>query len=94
MSALPPEVLVAILGASVAIAAWLVRDKLRTQEEQQRMLARQIDQFKMDLPRSYVLRDDFIRTIASLDTKMDRIVDVVGEIRENVARLSTSTREG
>lgn len=92
MSVLPSEVLAALLAAFVAIAAWLIRDKLRTQEEQQKTLVRQLDQFKMDLPRTYVLRDDFIRTIASLDTKMDRIVDVVGEIRENVARLST--REG
>lgn len=93
MSALPSEALVALLGVFVAIVAWLVKDRLRVQEEQQKTLVRQFDQLKMELPRQYVLRDDFIRTVASLDTKMDRIAEVVGEIRENVARLSTS-REG
>ena len=99
MNDLSPNVLAALLGLCVAIVAWLIRDRLRLQEKQQDVatkqfdqkheaLARQFDQFRMDLPQKYVLRDDFIRTIASLDTKMDRIAEAVGEIRENVARLS------
>jgi len=40
------------------------------------------------LPLQYVLRDDFLRSISALDTKIDRMSGEVSAISKNIAKLT------
>ena len=58
----------------------------RTQEDLQ-MLAK-------NLPLTYVLREDFLRVVANLDTKVDRVIIDISHINENVAKLLADRQRG
>ena len=46
-----------------------------------------VNNFIATLPHNYVLRDDFLRAISSMDMKMDKIAMDVGELNKNVSKL-------
>lgn len=49
---------------------------------------REIESLQSSLPLRYVLRDDFLRSISALDTKIDRMSTEVGSISKNIAKLT------
>ena len=40
-----------------------------------------INKLKEDLPKEYVLRDDFIRAISNINQKLDKIYDIISKPR-------------
>lgn len=48
----------------------------------------EVENLKSALPMQYVLRDDFLRSISSLDTKMDRLTNEVTEINKNIGKIA------
>lgn len=91
-----PALLIAVslLGSAVLIIGFFVRYWMTSQEKKDeaqdqeiKSLRDDLTDFKASLPLDYVLRDDFIRAVASLDLKVDRIARDVGEISKGLARL-------
>lgn len=41
------------------------------------MLEEKFNELKIDMPTKYVVRDDFIRAMSSVDTKLDKIYDII-----------------
>lgn len=87
-------ILVSLLGSAVLIIGFFVRYWMGNQEKKDDAQDKAIDSirqdvadFKATLPRDYVLRDDFIRAVAGLDLKMDRVARDVSEISKSLARL-------
>lgn len=91
-----PALLIAVslLGSAVLIIGFFVRYWMTNQEKKDEAQDKEIKDlrgdladFKASLPLEYALRDDFIRAVASLDLKVDRIARDVGEISKGLARL-------
>lgn len=101
MQYLPPTlyfpalmIAVSLLGSAVLIIGFFVRywmnnqeKKDKEQDEEIKSLRDDLADFKATLPRDYVLRDDFIRAVAGLELKVDRIGRDVGSISKGLARL-------
>lgn len=49
-----------------------------------------LHQFKVMAQREFVNREEYVRTTQSLDAKMDRILDGMGKIQVNVAKLAAA----
>ena len=49
-----------------------------------------LHQFKVMVQREFVNREEYVRTTQSLDAKMDRILDGMGKIQVNVAKLAAA----
>ena len=49
---------------------------------------KEIESLQSSLPLRYVLRDDFLRSISALDTKIDRLSTEIGSISKNIAKLT------
>ena len=49
---------------------------------------KEIETLRSGLPPQYVLRDDFLRSISALDTKIDRMSGEVSSISKNIAKLT------
>lgn len=49
---------------------------------------KEIETLRSALPLQYVLRDDFLRSISALDTKIDRMSGEVSSISKNIAKLT------
>ena len=49
---------------------------------------KEIEALRSGLPLQYVLRDDFLRSISALDTKIDRMSGEVSAISKNIAKLT------
>jgi hypothetical protein len=88
-------ILVSLFGAATAIIAYFLKDFKHRQEtknaEQDRAIEKikdDIAEFKAALPHNYVLREDFIRSIAGLDVKIDRMARDVANISKTLARLA------
>lgn len=50
-------------------------------EEKFAKIAETINKLKEDLPKEYVLRDDFIRATSNIDQKLDKIYDIISKPR-------------
>ena len=50
--------------------------------EQNQCLERQFLEFKADLPLNYVRKEDFIRHEVVINTKLDRLRDLIEDVRE------------
>lgn len=62
----------------------------KSQEDQKgeiKELQNDLTKFKMTVAHQYVLKDDYIRTIASFDKKMDDVVDKISEINRSIIEL-------
>jgi hypothetical protein len=88
------QILLMVLSATLAALGYLVHDtrgalkeRQAKQEEAMELLAKDLADFKASLPRQYVLREDFIRTTAALEAKIDRVVTDTTEIKEAIAKL-------
>jgi len=62
----------------------------RISENDKKIIAVSTDMEKLRemLPMRYVLRDDFLRSIGNLDTKVDRVAIEVSEINKNLAKIA------
>lgn len=82
-----------LCGAAGIIAYFLrdirqaVKEKHKEQDNKIEKLQGEFADMKASLPRHYVLRDDFIRAIAALDSKVDNIGKEIGEINKLLNRL-------
>lgn len=94
MEGIGMQILLMVLSATLAALGYLVQDTRGTlkqrqekQEEGVEALARNLADFKAAMPRQYVLREDFIRTTATLEAKIDRVATDTTEIKEAIAKL-------
>lgn len=46
-----------------------------------------LQDLRNSLPREFVYRDDFLRVVANLDTKVDRLTVDISHMSENIAKL-------
>lgn len=96
MEQLPPSLLlpaliitISLLSAAVGIIGYFLKDIKSSQKEkdtaQDKEIAavkKDLSDFKAQLPLDYVLRDDFVREISTLNRKMDRVIrEVSGLVR-------------
>lgn len=91
-----PALLIAVslLGSAVLIIGFFVRYWMNSQEkkdaEQDSAIERvrqELSDFKAQVPRQYVHKNDFIRVSAGLEIKIDRIGSEIGEINKNLSKL-------
>lgn len=82
------------LGVLVSLVLWQMRElrsslKERISEQGQDLkeLRDDLNRFKAAVPHQYVLREDFVRAVATLEQKIDRLGEHLGELNRNVARL-------
>lgn len=64
-----------------------MREKEKAQDTAIDRLEGDLADFKASLPRNYVLRDDFIRTMATFDHKIDGMARDISEVNKNVSKL-------
>jgi chromosome segregation ATPase len=50
-----------------------MRDSIAREQETTQRLERELLQFKAELPREYVRREDFIRAVGTIETKIDNM---------------------
>ncbi len=56
-------------------------ERRKAQDEKIEAVKDDLQAFKARLPQEYVLRDDFIRTMAGFDAKLDRLFEMLGSHR-------------
>ncbi len=88
-------ILVSLLSAAIGIIGYFLKDLKSNQKEkdmaQDQMIKETRDNladFKAAIPRQYVLRDDFIRAIAGLDSKIEIVFQEVCEINKNISKIA------
>jgi uncharacterized membrane-anchored protein YhcB (DUF1043 family) len=68
-----------------------IRSSLRENEKDQKQeletLKKDLANFKTQVAHQYVHKDDYIRTIASFDKKMDDVVEKISELNKSVSEL-------
>ncbi|MDI3480805.1 MAG: hypothetical protein PWQ97_460 [Tepidanaerobacteraceae bacterium] len=86
--------LTTVVSVALAAISYFIKDIRQTIKEKQEKTEKKIEdignefmEFKASLPRNYVLRDDFIRTTATLEAKIDRMAADTTEIKEAIAKL-------
>ncbi len=60
-----------------------IRDRFKEDQERIEKIETELHAFKEKMPEKYVLRDDWLRTMAAFDAKLDRIQEAVNELRAN-----------
>lgn len=87
-------ILLALLSAATSVIWYFVKDiraqlgqQQQRQDERIEQLGRDLSEFKASLPHVYVLRDDFVRAVASIDLKIDRLAREVSEMNKGIAKL-------
>jgi len=93
-------ILYGILCAALGIIGYFLRDirqgtlsKHSAQDKKIECIEKDFGVLRESLPRIYVLRDDFIRSIAGLDNKVDNIYKEVGEINKGLNQLIGGVKE-
>ena len=88
-------ILVSLLSAATGIIGYFLKDlkssqkeKDMTQDQTIKEVSDKLAELKTVLPRQYVLRDDFIRAIAGLDSKIEVVFQEVCEINKNLNRIA------
>ena len=83
-----------ILGIAAAVIAFFLRKLDRSIDTRFNKIDEKVDrverdfmQFKADLPRNFVLRDDYIRVITVLENKID---DLGKDIKNLIKRIGES----
>lgn len=94
MEGIGTQILLMVLSATLAALGYLVQDtrkalkkELERHDDAINGLAKELFDFKASLPRQYVLREDHIRTTATLEAKVDRVASDITEIKEAIAKL-------
>lgn len=87
-------VLFGLLCSAAGVIAYFLRDIRQAVREKHKEQDDKIDKLwadfadmKSSLPRQYVLRDDFIRAVAGLDSKVDTACKEISEINKLLNRL-------
>jgi uncharacterized protein Yka (UPF0111/DUF47 family) len=85
---------IAILSALLAIIGYLLADIKKTlkedindHENEIEGIKKEFSEFKAGLPRQYVMRDDFLRSINTLDHKIDKVTDTIGEMNKTLSKM-------
>lgn len=65
-----------VLGSAMAVVGWLAREMWAAVKE----LKSDITKLREDLPRNYVIKDDFRSDIAVIRNEMKEIRDMLGRI--------------
>lgn len=65
-----------------------VKEKQENQDKKIDAVAKELNEFKAEMPKEYVLRDDFIREVSGLHLKIDRIGRDISNIGKAVAKLA------
>lgn len=85
---------ISLLSAAVGIIGYFLKDIKSSQKEKDSSQDKAIEavkddlaDFKAQIPRQYVHRDDFIRVVTGLDSKIDKIFSEVGDINKNLNKL-------
>lgn len=72
-----PQLLInLVLGSAMAVVGWLAREMWAAVKE----LKSDITKLREDLPRNYVIKDDFRSDIAVIRNEMKEIRDMLGRI--------------
>lgn len=84
----------AVLSGAVGCICYLLKDLKDSFKNKQDENGKEIKATREDLqnlrnvlPQTYVFRDDFLRAVSNLDTKVDRVAAEVTHINENVTKL-------
>jgi len=88
------SVLMIVLSMALGVAGYLLKDirasikeKSREQDEEIDGIKKDLADFKAQMPREYVLRDDFVRAVAGLDRKIDRVTREISGISRSLNQL-------
>ncbi len=78
LAAILTPVLIFVIGIGIGVIGYFlkslhrdIREKFAEAEKKIAQVERDFMEFKALMPRQYVLKDDYIRTIASFDLKLD-----------------------
>ncbi len=82
------------LTAGLAVIGWLlvdmkagIKERLKENADAIKETQKDLASFKAGLPYTYVLRDDFLRAISSLDKKIDNVAGDISKIALNITKL-------
>lgn len=85
---------VALFTTALGIIGYLLKDirttlkkELEDHDEDIDAIKEDLAKFKASLPRNFVMRDDFLRAISTLDHKMDSLSNNVNEISKSLSEL-------
>ncbi|GAB6173292.1 hypothetical protein JCM15765_27700 [Paradesulfitobacterium aromaticivorans] len=86
-------VLIAIVSAALGIIGYFLKDirssvrgEIDENKREIEKVQEELADFKATLPHTYVMSDDFIRAVASLDHKVDGIGKEITEINKNIGK--------
>lgn len=87
-------ILLAILSFLIGLVGYFLKDIRQQLKEKQDRQDREISEirsdlaaFKETLPRQYVMREDFLRSITALDMKIDNLSKDVSELVKSVSKM-------
>lgn len=86
-----------LLLAVISMVMYFLKDQKqsfergqKTQDDHIDSLSTNFSDFKARLPIDYVLRDDYVRAVAGLDLKMDRMFREVTRLSNGLAKFMSS----
>lgn len=95
------EIIMAVLSGCIGFICYLLKDlknslkeKLDSNHDEIKKTQKDLQMLQNSLPQTYVFRDDFLRAVSNLDTKVDRVAAEVSHINENVAKLVSGGEKG
>ncbi|WIW70623.1 hypothetical protein [Anaerosinus gibii] len=95
------DLIMSVLVGAIGCIGYFLRDlqssikeKMKENHEEIKKTQENLEKMKNQLPHTYVFRDDFLRAISNLDTKVDRLTTDVSHINENVAKLLSGGERG
>lgn len=87
-------ILTSILSMFLGVVTYLLKDirsdsklKQKEQDIEIEKIKEDFSDFKEVLPQKYVLRDDFLRAIANLDNKVDKVGNEIAEMNKNISKM-------
>ena len=87
-------VLMVALSTAMSVVGYLVKDirssikeKNQQQDDEICGIKKDLADFKANLPREYVLRDDFVRAVAGMERKVDLVAREIGTMSRALNQL-------
>lgn len=78
-----------VLGLIVSLCFFILREQRRQiaeRREEIKELEARFDAMCTTLPRDYVLKDDYVRIMTTIDRKLDRVFEKLGEVAQDMQR--------
>lgn len=72
--------LLAAVGALIAMQLRAIHRSLAERREEVKELQAKFDGLLEAMPRTYVMRDDYIRVISGFDKKLDLVIEQIGQV--------------